>query len=89
MISVMGNAFPELMCRMVNYALNGQWQQAEDVLEVLRPINPYMYKESNPVGVKEALHQLGICLPYVRLPLVKASEQLSKKIASLIPTTVA
>ena len=88
-ISVMANAFPELMSKMVNSALEGQWQQAEDILDVLRPINPFMYKESNPVGVKEALHQLGICKPYVRLPLVKASEHLSKQIASLLPTTVA
>ena len=88
-ISVMGNAFPELMCKMVNCALDGLWHEAEDILDILRPINPFMYQESNPVGVKEALHQLGICEPYVRLPLVKASESLSKQIASLLPTTVA
>jgi 4-hydroxy-tetrahydrodipicolinate synthase len=88
-ISVLANAFPDLMCKMVNHSLDHQWQEAERILEVLLPVNPLMYQESNPVGIKKALHLMGICEPYVRLPLVQASEQLSDKIAALLPATVA
>lgn len=85
LISVMANAFPDQIVRMVKSSLEQQWYDAESVLELLMPLNPLMYKESNPVGVKKALHLLGICEPYVRLPLVEASEQLSQQIASVFP----
>ena len=84
-ISVMANAFPELMTKMVNSALDHQWYEAENILEVLMPINPLMYQESNPVGVKKALHLLGICEPYVRLPLIQASKELGEVIAAAFP----
>ena len=44
-----------------------------------------MYQESNPVGVKKALHLLGICEPYVRLPLIQASKELGEVIAAAFP----
>lgn len=84
-ISVMGNAFPVLMSNMVHAALDQQWYQAESMLELLQPINPLMYQESNPVGVKKALSILGICEPYVRLPLIEASESLGTAIAAALP----
>jgi 4-hydroxy-tetrahydrodipicolinate synthase len=39
-----------------------------------------MYEEGNPVGVKYVLSELGVCSEYVRLPLVKASTGLKKRI---------
>ena len=85
MISVMANAFPQLLTNMVKCALDQRWYEAEQILELLKPINPLMYRESNPVGVKKALNLLGICEPYVRLPLVEASDQLGSEIASVLP----
>ena len=83
-ISVMANAFPQLMTNMVNCALDHRWYEAEHILELLMPINPLMYQESNPVGVKKALSLLGICEPYVRLPLVEASNRLGAEIAAAL-----
>jgi 4-hydroxy-tetrahydrodipicolinate synthase len=43
-----------------------------------------MYSESNPVGIKEVLKQMNVCDNFVRLPLVPASEDLSKKITKAL-----
>lgn len=83
-ISVMANAFPGLMSNMVRNALNRQWYEAEDILEILMPVNPLMYLESNPVGVKKVLSLLGVCEPWVRLPLVEASGQLEAAITRIM-----
>ena len=85
-ISVMANAFPQLISNMVNCSFDHRWYEAENILELLMPINPLMYRESNPVGVKKALNLLGICEPYVRLPLVEASNKLAAEIAAALPT---
>ncbi len=42
-----------------------------------------MYEEGNPVGVKEAMAQMGVCSNVVRLPLVAASTTLKAKIKAL------
>ncbi len=85
-ISVMANAFPRLMSNMVRYALEGRWYEAEHIMDLLTPMNPLMYQESNPVGVKKALSILGICQPQVRLPLLEASDQLGAAIAAAMPS---
>lgn len=86
-ISVMANAFPEIMCSVVNLALDQQFHEAERALDLLTDINPLMYQESNPVGLKKALSMLGICEPTVRLPLVEASDTLASAIAEAMPTS--
>nr|WP_317044029.1 dihydrodipicolinate synthase family protein [Hymenobacter amundsenii] len=44
------------------------------------PLNPLMYEESNPVGVKAALAAQGLCADAVRLPLVEVSAELKQRI---------
>ena len=83
-ISVLANAFPAEMSSMVNAALKGDYAVANEYLAKLNPINPHMYSESSPVGVKEALKLKGVCGNHVRLPLVSASVTLSETIKSLI-----
>lgn len=83
-ISVLANAFPREMSEMVRLALAGQFADAAEKLFYLSRINPLMYIESSPVGVKEALTLIGICENHVRLPLVKGSDHLREKIAQFI-----
>ena len=83
-ISVLANAFPKEMSSMTKAALEGDYHTAKSYLTKLNPINPHMYSEASPVGVKEALRLLGICENYVRLPLISASERLSEAIRKLI-----
>lgn len=83
-ISVLANAFPKEMSSMVSAALKGDYSTAKKYLSVLSRINPHMYSEASPVGVKEVLRQLGICENHVRLPLVAPSKELSEIIKTLI-----
>jgi 4-hydroxy-tetrahydrodipicolinate synthase len=66
---------------MIKAALQSRFQQATEILKTFTEINPLMYEEGNPVGVKSLLEHLGICSNEVRLPLVKASENLKNRIA--------
>ena len=79
-ISVMANAFPKRFADLTRAALAGDFATARDGLFHLLPLNPLMYEESNPVGVKAALEALGVCGGAVRLPLLEASEGLKDRI---------
>jgi 4-hydroxy-tetrahydrodipicolinate synthase len=81
-ISVLANGKPKEMSDMVRYALDGDFESASEILYQLSKINPLMYEESSPVGIKQLLTELGICENHVRLPLVAASESLAEKIRS-------
>jgi 4-hydroxy-tetrahydrodipicolinate synthase len=79
-ISVLANAFPVVFRKMKDYFLAGDNTRAQKELFKLVDINGPMYEEGNPVGVKQLLHEMGICGANVRLPLVQASEGLVRKI---------
>jgi 4-hydroxy-tetrahydrodipicolinate synthase len=83
-ISVLANAFPAPFTQMVRSALAGDFQEARLGLYNFLRINPLMYEEGNPVGLKQALHNLGICAKYVRLPLAPASESLDSRIQAVL-----
>jgi len=80
-ISVIGNALPKQLSDMVRLCLNGEFAKANPAHLSLLEFTNLCFAEGNPVGVKSALKQLGICDDNVRLPLVKASENLNAKIA--------
>ncbi|GAB3658449.1 4-hydroxy-tetrahydrodipicolinate synthase [Hymenobacter agri] len=79
-ISVLANAFPKRFSELTRAALAGDFAAARTGLFSLLPLNPLMYEESNPVGVKAALEGLGVCGAAVRLPLLEATEGLKDRI---------
>ena len=83
-ISVLANAYPAKFSTMVQEALQGNFQAASDLLLSFVDLNPLLYEEGNPVGVKVLLERFGICSPSVRLPLVEASAGLRDKIDKLL-----
>ncbi len=83
-ISVMANGFPKEFTEITTYALAGDFDQAQKASNRLEAVNPLMYEESNPVGVKEVLRQKGICGNNVRLPLVPASQSLRERLSQLL-----
>ncbi|GGF09887.1 4-hydroxy-tetrahydrodipicolinate synthase [Hymenobacter cavernae] len=83
-ISVLGNAFPERMSQMTRHALAGNYTEASKLLYEFLPLNPLMYEESNPVGVKAVLEALGLCSAAARLPLLAASGGLQERIQKLL-----
>jgi 4-hydroxy-tetrahydrodipicolinate synthase len=78
-MSVLANAYPAQFSKMLKLALDNDFKGATEVLKMFIDINPYLYEEGNPVGIKQALELLGICKTTVRLPLAKASEDLKQK----------
>ncbi len=82
-ISVLANAFPVIFKKMKEHAFAGDYGKAQKELFKLVDINGPMYEEGNPVGVKQLLHEMGVCGPNVRLPLVQASDGLVRKIHDL------
>ena len=83
-ITVLGNAFPQKFSDMTRAALAGDFAKAQQLLFGFVPLNPLMYEEGNPVGVKAALALQGVCESAVRLPLVAASTGLTERIKQLM-----
>jgi 4-hydroxy-tetrahydrodipicolinate synthase len=83
-ITVLGNAFPQKFGDMTRAALAGDFARAQQLLFDFVALNPLMYEEGNPVGVKAALALQGVCSGEVRLPLVPASEGLTARIKALL-----
>ncbi len=83
-ISVLANAFPQKMATMTQLALNNDCQAAAQLLLDFIDINPLMYEESNPVGLKVVLERFGLCSAAVRLPLVEASAGLKDRLYKLL-----
>ena len=83
-ITVLGNAFPQKFSDMTRAALAGDFARAQQLLFPFVALNPLMYEEGNPVGVKAALALQGVCNADVRLPLVAASAGLTERIKALL-----
>ncbi|MCX2741530.1 4-hydroxy-tetrahydrodipicolinate synthase [Pontibacter anaerobius] len=83
-ISVLANAFPGKFSNMVRQALKGDYKEASAALLSFVDLNPLMYEESNPVGVKAVLERFGVCSAQVRLPLVEASSGLKDRLYKLL-----
>ena len=82
-ISVLANAYPIIFRKIREHASQENYGKARHELFKLLDINAPMYEESNPVGLKALLSEMGICANHVRLPLVSASAGLRKKISGL------
>jgi 4-hydroxy-tetrahydrodipicolinate synthase len=82
-ISVLANAYPVIFRKVKEFAFAGNYPKASQELFRLLEINGPMYEEGNPVGVKTLLAEMGVCGKAVRLPLVSASDALSRKIVKL------
>ncbi len=75
-ISVLGNALPELCSQIVNTALSESFKEANVLdLEAQRFL-PLLFREGNPAGIKCMQNILTDFSDVVRLPLVSASSEL-------------
>lgn len=83
-ISVTGQALPQEFTAMVNLASEGKPEQAYSIQYQLMPIIDLIFEEGNPTGIKAVFEYLGLCQAQVRLPLVKASSELKKKVANFM-----
>ncbi len=79
-ISVIGNAVPQLFSDMVRLCLDEKWEAARNLHFKLVEFTRLMFADGNPAGVKEALKFSGICENTLRLPLVPVNPQISNLI---------
>ena len=85
-ISVIGQAYPKEFSTLINHGLEGRNKEGYAIHFKMMAILDYIFEENNPAGIKTVLQELGICRNEVRLPLVKASEELHKKIRNFVKT---
>lgn len=90
-ISVAGNIIPGIMCDMMDKCLAGKFEDAQAALDKSRDFIKYLFVESNPVPIKNILHQAEMIEnDTVRRPLMEMNdEQKTKRLwelfFSLIP----
>jgi len=79
-ISVSANVAPKLMAMLCKHALNQQWDQAKAIDEKLQNLHEALGLEPNPIPVKWAAMQLGLCEQGIRLPLTPLSDEMKPRI---------
>jgi len=80
-ISVTNNVAAADMAKMCHLALNGQFEEAEQINQRLMALHKNLFAESNPIPVKWAAYRLGLIdTPTLRLPLTTLSEHLQPKV---------
>ena len=75
LISVASNEVPDLMSRMVDLALAGDWEEARALHYRLLPLMETNFIESSPGPVKAAMAMMGLIEENFRLPLVPVQEK--------------
>jgi 4-hydroxy-tetrahydrodipicolinate synthase len=75
LISVAANEAPELMARMVELALAGNWDEARELHYRLLPLMEVNFIESSPGPVKAGLAMMNLIGENYRLPLVPIEEK--------------
>jgi 4-hydroxy-tetrahydrodipicolinate synthase len=79
-ISVTANVAPAL-CALLHRAWdNGDLGRFAALRDLLDPLHAALFVESNPIPLKAALAQLGLCSGEVRLPLTRATPAAQEKL---------
>ncbi len=79
-ISVLANALPLHMSKVVKYCNENNYEKARKYAFDLLEIDYLMYEEGNPIGIKQLLELMWLSKAYVRKPLYQASFSLKNKI---------
>ncbi len=74
-ISVSANIAPRQFKQLCQAVEKGDFVLARQIDRELEELNAVTALESNPIPVKWALHEMGLCGPGLRLPLVELSPQ--------------
>jgi len=79
-VSVIGNALPELFSGMVRDALSGDIKAAREKHYKLLPFIDLIFREGSPTGVKALMEILGFGQSNLRLPLIPATQSLQNEL---------
>ena len=86
-ISVVANEAPRETADMVQFAANGEIEEAGRLHDKLSPLMEVNFIESNPIPVKYALAKMGLISEVYRLPMVQLEEKNKKKIDEILLST--
>ncbi|WP_185877227.1 4-hydroxy-tetrahydrodipicolinate synthase [Blattabacterium cuenoti] len=79
-ISVIAQGLPNQISNMINLAMNNNVKKSFSIFYKIIDMINLIYKEGNPSGIKLLLSIIGICDPYVRLPLLVGTKSLRNDI---------
>lgn len=83
-VSVASNEIPDLMSRLTELALAGNWTEARALHYQLLPLMEVNFIESSPGPVKAAMAMMGLLEENFRLPLVPIQEKSRARIREVI-----
>lgn len=83
-VSVASNETPDLMSRMTELALDGNWTEARELHYRLLPLMEINFIESSPGPVKAAMAMMGLLEENFRLPLVPIQEKSRARIREVV-----
>ncbi|SFW61718.1 4-hydroxy-tetrahydrodipicolinate synthase [Sinomicrobium oceani] len=87
-ISVVAQGFPREFTEMVRLGLAGNVREAYALHYKLADVIDMAFEQGNPAGIKSVFRALGLSEDIVRLPLVKADEDLEERIARFVEKNV-
>lgn len=87
-ISVIGQGLPEEFSKMVHEGLEGNTELAYSYHYKMQEGMKLIFEEGNPAGIKVVFEYLGIAKPFVRLPLITASDSLKHRIVSFMESMI-
>ena len=85
-ISVIGNALPREVSRMIRLEFKGEYEGARTIHHRFTELYSLLFVDGNPAGVKALLHEMGFIENVLRLPLVPTRITTLQKMAEILKT---
>jgi 4-hydroxy-tetrahydrodipicolinate synthase len=82
--TVSGNVIPDVMGKMIHYALDGNYEKAKELHNQNYPLFEACRFETNPMGAKKALELMGIINGTLRPPLTPLSEAKTNTLTTIL-----
>jgi len=79
-VSVAGHLVGRQIRQLIDACLRGDLGEAAALHHRLTPLVDVLFIESNPIPVKQAMHEVGFAVGAPRLPLLPASEGATARI---------
>lgn len=85
-ISVIGNALPKEVSRMIRLEFKGEYEAARTIHHRFTELYSLLFVDGNPAGVKALLHEMGFIENVLRLPLVPTRITTLQKMTEILKT---
>lgn len=83
-ISVIGNALPKQVSRMIRLEFKGEYEPARKIHHMFTELYSLLFVDGNPAGVKALLSEMGYIKNNLRLPLVPTRITTREKMADIL-----